>query len=245
MELLAGEAKVSAKVRKKTRRKEGVGTGASCADLDVLPVATNVAVVTAATLCLLNGERADKGLGSLVENAKLAESSLGHSKDMVANSYFAHEGRNGADVVDRVKTTGYLSGGGRWSVGENLAWGTGTLATPRGIVTAWMNSQGHRDNIMRGDYEEIGFGVVVGNPKSSDGQGATYTTNFGVVEGDSPGASATPSASGTPSATVQARRSISRRLRTCRAKAVKARSAKKRKACASIARRARAAAARR
>jgi hypothetical protein len=169
-------------LRGRGQRRDGVGAGASCPDVDVLPDGTNTAVVVASTLCLLNGERADAGLAPLTHEDRLAAAALAHSRDMVDNQYFAHLGQDGRDVVDRIRATGYLPERLRWTVGENLAWGTGTLSTPRNIVAAWMNSQGHRENILRGAFREIGFGVVTGNPRSSDGTGATYTTTFGFVE---------------------------------------------------------------
>ena len=239
VERLARERRVDpGAVRKRKADRQGVGAGASCANVDVLPEGGNLAIVQAATLCLLNGERADRGLAPLTENAKLAQAALGHSQDMVANSYFSHDGRNGSDVVDRIKATGYLPTNGRWSVGENLAWGTGTLATPAGIVNAWMNSQGHRDNILRGDYKEIGFGLVTGNPKSSDGQGATYTTTFGVVSGGTTASAAGSTATRTVSAAARKRaaerrrRAKARRARAARARAARARAARARAAAA-------------
>ena len=84
---------------------------------------------------------------------------------MVANGYFAHEGRNGSRPADRIRSTGYLSRGGAWRIGENLAWGTGELSTPRSIMAAWMHSHGHRANILLPAYREIGFGVIAGNPQ--------------------------------------------------------------------------------
>jgi uncharacterized protein YkwD len=168
------------------QRREGVGAGATCQNVDVMPAGDNVAVVEAATLCLLNGERADKGLGPVVTNGKLAAAALRHSKDMVAKSYFSHDAPDGTDVVVRVRSTGYFDGADGWSVGENLAWGTGSLATPRSIMQAWMNSDGHRANILRSSFREIGFGVVIGNPQKSDGAGATYTTAFGALDGVQP-----------------------------------------------------------
>ena len=59
-----------------------------------------------------------------------------------------------------------------------------------------MNSPGHRENILDPRYNEIGFGVVVGNPAQADGAGATYTTEFGVIEG--PDADADAVAAGPP-----------------------------------------------
>jgi hypothetical protein len=69
-------------------------------------------------------------------------------------------------------------------LGENLAWGTGGLATPGAIMQAWMNSPGHRENILNPDFREVGIGVVAGNPAAADGYGATYATEFGAIEGE-------------------------------------------------------------
>jgi uncharacterized protein YkwD len=247
----SGGAVTSLKVRRKPtdpRIRQGVGAGASCPDVDALPTADNLPVIAAATICLVNGERADAGLPALAGNARLDQSSLGHSQDMVAKQYFDHQSQDGRDVIDRVRVTGYIPETGEWTVGENLAWGTGTLATPKGIVQAWMNSQGHRENILRGGFEEAGLGIAVGNPRSSDGQGATYTMNFGSTAGNAAqtvssslqvGARA-PRSSGTTSRTA-ARRAAARRRRSCRARASRARSSSVRKArarrCARAARR--------
>ena len=228
--------------------RQGVGAGAACPDVDVMPSAENLPVVAAATLCLVNGERTDAGLPPLVANAKLDQSSLGHSQDMVANAYFAHQGQDGRDVVDRVRAAGYIPSSGEWTVGENLAWGTGTLATPKGIVQAWMNSQGHRDNILRLAFKEAGLGIVIGNPRSADGQGATFTMNFGSTAGNGSTRATSsltvgdaPSVSDATRRAAAARRAAARRRKACRSRALRAR-ASIRKArlsrCARTARRA-------
>ena len=71
-----------------------------------------------------------------------------------------------------------MNGRGRWSVGENLAWGSGTQATPTSIVAAWMHSAGHRANLLAARFHVIGIGIVSGAPMGSNG-GSTYTTDFG------------------------------------------------------------------
>ena len=181
----------------------GVGAGASCPDTDVLPAADNLDVVQASTLCLLNGERADKGLRPLRENGLLAEAAERQSEAMVSGQFFDHVGKDGSDPVSRIREAGYIPSVGTWTVGENLAWGTGSLSTPKAIVAAWMKSQGHRENILRSTYKEIGFGVVAGNPESKGDSGATFTTTFGAVK--------------TPKV---------RRARAAKARSAKARSAK-------------------
>jgi uncharacterized protein YkwD len=163
-------------------RRDGVGAGAACPNPDVAPAAASLGVVAEATLCLLNGERADHGLAPLAANAKLGQAASAFAADLVAGSYFSHTGRDGSDVLDRIRRVGYVREDRPWRIGENLAWGTGALATPSAIVQAWMNSTGHRENILNGAYREIGLGVVVGNPSRTDGAGATYVTEFGVIE---------------------------------------------------------------
>ena len=162
--------------------REGVGAADQCANADMLPDGSNLAAVSVATLCLLNAERADRGLTTLKVDRELQEAALGHGNDMVANRYFAHEGRDGSKPAQRIRAAGYLSDGGAWRIGENLAWGTGELASPKAIMAAWMNSPGHRANILMPAYREVGFGVIAGNPRSDDGSGATFVTEFGVVE---------------------------------------------------------------
>ena len=250
----SGQGVVALKVRRRPTDpdavRQGVGAGASCADVELMPSADNVVAVAAATLCLVNGERADAGLPPLTGNGKLDQSSLGHSEDMVAKSYFAHESQDGRDVIARVRATGYIPTDGQWTVGENLAWGTGTLATPKGIVQAWMTSQGHRENILRAGFKEAGLGVALGNPRSTDGQGATYTMNFGSTAGDAPaqlastqtvGASA-PRQSDSTRRAASSRRAAARRRRACRNRALRARASNVRRAkltrCARTARRA-------
>ena len=149
-----------------------------CANAHVEPAPGNLADVRAAVLCLHNRDRAVHGLPALRENAKLRRAAEGHSADMVEQSYFAHDSLSGADMAERILRTGYARGRG-WSLGENIAWGTGSLATPAEIQRAWMESPGHRANILRRQFREIGIGVVVGAPVGSGG-GATYTADFGV-----------------------------------------------------------------
>ena len=129
------------------------------------------------TLCLLNQERAQRGLGKLRLNRRLNRAARRHSRDMVERRYFAH-----GPFVNRIRRVGYLSGAASWSVGENIAWGGAHLGSPRLIVRAWMNSAGHRHNIL-GRWRHIGIGIKAGAPVGGQGQAATYTTDFGRKAG--------------------------------------------------------------
>lgn len=158
---------------KKRRTRRCIGAGAD-------PLKTSIRRIARATVCLLNKRRAARGLRRLRLNPRLSRAARSHSLDMVAERYFAHVSKGGRDVVDRIKRTGYLSSVRSWTVGENLAWGSGTLGTPRKIVKAWMHSAGHRHNILTGRFREIGIGIELGTPASGAQNGATYTTTFGA-----------------------------------------------------------------
>jgi uncharacterized protein YkwD len=160
----------------------GAAAAGDCPGADVLPTADNVADINQATLCLLNAERAANGLGALTENASLSRASLAFSQQMVAQSFFAHEAPDGTDLVARLTAVGYLGNtGGDWSVGENIAWAQGSLSTPRSVMQAWMDSAGHRANILNASYAEIGLGTVQGVPQPGQ-PGTTFTTDFGARE---------------------------------------------------------------
>ncbi len=89
---------------------------------------------------------------------------------MVRKRYFDHVSRTGRDVVDRLTHTGYLGSARSWIVGENLAWGSGSLSSPREIVQSWMHSPGHRANILSRRFREIGIGVVFARSEPSLGR---------------------------------------------------------------------------
>jgi len=150
-----------------------------CAGADVVPAADNVALVGQATLCLLNQQRAANGIGPLVENAALSTASAGYSQRMVAQGFFGHESPDGGTLVQRLTAVGYLGGDDAWVVGENIGWGQASLATARSMVTAWMNSPGHRENLLSADYSQVGLGLALGTPTDQT-WGATYTTDFGA-----------------------------------------------------------------
>ena len=85
-------------------------------------------------------------------------------------------------MVDRIRRTGYTSRARSWSLGENIAWGSGRLATAAQIHRSWMKSPAHRANILQRSFREIGIGIKAGVPVrlSASQTGGTYTTDFGV-----------------------------------------------------------------
>lgn len=159
-----------------------VASTAPCADTDLMPDPTNLARVNAAALCLVNQLRGQHGLPALVENAQLQAAAQRHTDDMVAQSYFAHNGPAGDDPLSRITDSGYLSNDSvGYVVGENIAWGTLTLATPGSIVNAWINSPEHLANMLNAAYRDTGMAASgQAPPTMALGQpGAVYTQDFG------------------------------------------------------------------
>jgi uncharacterized protein YkwD len=197
---------------------------AGCPGADLVPAPGNLAQVAAATHCLLNEQRAAHGLAPTRENARLAQAGVAYSRRMVAERFFGHVAPDGEELTARLIRAGYIAASDdAFAIGENLAWGEAELSTPRALVTAWMNSPGHRANALRRDYTELGLGFVLGTPRDPS-RGATVTAEYGRLD-----TVATPSR--------RARRCGS--ARTARARTAKSKAA--RRACAAkAARRARA-----
>ena len=162
----------------------------ACGAVDVLPTASNLELAGMATLCLINKERTTRGLAPLASNAVLTQLALAHSLDMVDLRYFEHDTPDGRSVGDRLRAAGYARNNA--SGGENIGWGAGKEGTPSAIVAAWMASPGHRADILRPAFREIGIGVAIGAPVPDvrdNLPAVTYTTDFGGIfdEGLSPG----------------------------------------------------------
>ena len=112
-------------------------------------------------LALTNAERAKDGLGALSSNAKLESAALFHSADMQNQDYFEHEDPQGCSASCRVSNAGYI-----WQrVGENIYTMTGYAlnadSLAKMVVDGWMESPGHRANILTPQYTETGIGVSV------------------------------------------------------------------------------------
>ena len=130
------------------------------------PRAGNLPRIRRAILCLHNQVRDAAGLPGLRENPKLRKAALGHSRKMVQTGFFEHTTPTGVTMVDRILRAAYVREDQGWSLGENLAWGSGSLGTPRAAFRSWLDSPGHRANILRRSYRELGVGVVLGVPVS-------------------------------------------------------------------------------
>lgn len=132
--------------------------------------------------CLINEERTSFGLVPVQPNSDLRQAALSHSKEMIDEGYFEHTSPEGLTFIERIQRTGYMKNVRSWVVGENLVWGTENLSTPQSLVTAWMNSPPHRENLLRARFREIGVAAVVGTPEpggSADSSGVTVSSEYG------------------------------------------------------------------
>jgi len=155
-----------------------------CVDTSLMPRQENLALVRAATLCLVNRERAAHHQSPLRANARLEHAAQQHTESMDFDDYFEHVGPSGQTPLARMRAVGYIySSRIGYEVGENIAWGTLWDATPRSIVAAWMASPGHRANILDPRYRDTAIGVSAHPPAAlAHGQpGAIYTQDFGVI----------------------------------------------------------------
>lgn len=104
---------------------------------------------------LTNKERVEKNLQPLAVNTQLNIAAENKAYDMINYDYFEHFSPDGRSPWSFIKATGY-----NYTVaGENLAM---DFATSEGVVKAWMASEGHRKNILRDNYEEIGLATLKG-----------------------------------------------------------------------------------
>ncbi|MFJ3908739.1 CAP domain-containing protein [Streptomyces vinaceus] len=120
----------------------------------------------AEVVALVNQERAKVGCSALTVNPKLTAAALNHSQDMAAHSNMSHTGSDGSDPGERITRSGFS-----WmTYGENVAYG---YSTPEQVMTGWMNSPGHRENILNCAFKEIGVGLAQPN--------SYWTQDFGTA----------------------------------------------------------------
>jgi uncharacterized protein YkwD len=155
-------------------------SAASCPNANVQVSGLGQGAMESSIGCLINEQRAAYGLRPVMPNASLRQAALSHSDEMVRQGYFEHTSPAGVTFVDRIEATGYTRGARVWEVGENLVWGTGPLSTPQSLVTSWMNSPPHRENLLRPRFREIGIAAAVGTPESRrDTTGVTVSSEYG------------------------------------------------------------------
>ncbi|GLY19351.1 CAP domain-containing protein [Kineosporia rhizophila] len=105
-------------------------------------------------LKLTNEERKSAGCNTMLKlNSKLNAAAQGHSDDMATQKYFDHTGKDGRSPFDRMSDAGYKFG----AAAENIAQGYGSASA---VVEGWMNSSGHKANILNCTYTEMGLGYA-------------------------------------------------------------------------------------
>ncbi|MGY1583120.1 CAP domain-containing protein [Streptomyces sp. MN13] len=115
---------------------------------------------------LVNAERAKAGCSPLKVNATLTKAAQAHSEDMAAHQNMSHTGSDGSSPGDRITRAGY-----NWSTyGENVAYG---YSTPEKVMAGWMSSPGHKANILKCEFKEIGVGLAQ--------PGNYWTQDFGTA----------------------------------------------------------------
>src|SRR4051812_33928240 len=146
---------------------------ADCINADSAPGSASPADLSAATLCLVNAERAAAGIKPVAPSAQLTRAAEDYAHAMVAGSFFAHTDPAGHKVIDRVAAAG--GSPDTWlQLGENLGWGSMLLATPRAIVDGWMLSPTHRDVILLARFGSLGVGIAEGAPAVGAPAALTY-----------------------------------------------------------------------
>jgi len=135
----------------------GKGSGGSTGTTCAAPSGTAAATLAAQVVDLVNQERAKVGLSPLTSQSQLTTAAQRHSTDMAAKTFMSHTGSDGSTPYSRINDTGYFTGFSSWYYGENVAAGYATAST---VMTAWMNSQVHKDNILNSTFREIGVAYV-------------------------------------------------------------------------------------
>lgn len=107
-------------------------------------------------LALVNSERAKNGLSALSWADDVAAVARAHSSDMINRGFFSHTNPDGESPFDRLKNNGISYR----TAAENIAYGQ---KTPADVMSAWMNSSGHRANILNKNVTELGVGAVKNN----------------------------------------------------------------------------------
>lgn len=122
---------------------------------------------------LTNQFRAQNGVAPLQLNQELNAAALNHSTNMALQDFFSHTGKDGSSAGDRMRQVGYTSNA--W--GENIAAG---YTTPEQVVQGWINSPGHRANLLNSRFTELGVGYYnLTNDTGSVNYKNYWTQNFG------------------------------------------------------------------
>ncbi len=122
-------------------------------DRVIIPARSSFTSYEDEVISLVNAERTNRGLQPLSKNWELCRVARYKSEDMIANGYFAHNSPTYGSPFDMMESFGLRF----TAAAENIAYGQ---RSPSEVMNAWMNSAGHRSNILSGNVSEIGVGVA-------------------------------------------------------------------------------------
>jgi uncharacterized protein YkwD len=143
---------------------------------------TRLQTLDLGVLVQLNAIRKSHGLVPLKLNPALATAAQGHSSEMLADGYFAHDSIDGAPFWKRLTAYSHSAPHGSWSIGENLLWSSPEVGAVKALQL-WMASSEHRHNILSARWREVGIAAihVDSAPGTFGGRSVTViTTDFGV-----------------------------------------------------------------
>jgi uncharacterized protein YkwD len=147
--------------------------GGGISDLPSAPPVSTLPKFVADVLRFTNDFRLQNNLKPLVYNDRLSTAAVTQSQNMAVQDFFAHEGLDGSTPQTRGTAAGYQGG-----VGENIAAG---FTTPRSVVDAWINSPGHRANLLNPSYKDIGIGFYdYPNDTGKSNYNYYWTQDFGI-----------------------------------------------------------------
>jgi uncharacterized protein YkwD len=124
---------------------------------------------------LINQERTDRGLPALGNNSSLQLAARRHSEDMACNDFFSHTGSDGSTLSSRLLAAGYSYS---WAA-ENIAASSSSNFSAQAVVSVWMNSPGHKANILSENVTQLGVGFRYAGDSAAQDFDAYYTADFG------------------------------------------------------------------
>lgn len=123
-----------------------------------VPLSFNIAALERRVLELVNIRRRQYGLQPVIWNSDAARVARIHSQNMAAYNFFSHQGRDGKRVNERADAGGLR----KWqALGENIAYNRGYGSPLESAVQSWMNSPGHRENILNNRWQQSGVGIAL------------------------------------------------------------------------------------
>ncbi|HEY70742.1 MAG TPA: CAP domain-containing protein [Anaerolineae bacterium] len=122
-------------------------------------------------MSLINQERSSRGISPLIVSSQLTAAARQHSRDMACNDFFSHTGSDGSSPFDRMAWSGFSF----TAAAENIYAGSGPYNSPQQAFNGWMNSTGHRTNMLNATYTHVGIGYIY---CASSTYGGYFTANF-------------------------------------------------------------------